>query len=344
MADGTTLIDCRWLGYTGVGRVTEYLLRGLAEVDADGPWLLWGPLRVEAFGIRDAVLVPNRHSPLGRAGQADALHVPKADRYLFLHTVRPFTPHPNTVLVHDTIPIRWAPTRAQRMAWRSYLQASVRMAARVLVYSEATRRRVAEDLGVRETIRVHLPSDAERAKRIHRLRKAVQPDNPPTMLYVGLDRPQKNLERAIRGFARSRFAANGGQFLLVGIGAPSVSRLGALACKVGATGVRPVATCTDEELEANYARAQFVIQPSLEEGYGLPVAEALDAGIPVCCSTIDSLFEAAAGRAVTFDPLDVDDIGDAIDTVAFGGGIFASNPRHSFTTAQFAQELIDSLA
>ena len=74
---------------------------------------------------------------------------------------------------------------------------------------------------------------------------------------------------------------------------------------------------TQDALEQLLASATLLIQPSLEEGFGLPVAEAMAAGIPVAVSTGGALPEIVRGAPVElFDPLEVDAITDAIDRVA----------------------------
>ncbi|MCU0259777.1 MAG: glycosyltransferase, partial [Ilumatobacteraceae bacterium] len=70
------------------------------------------------------------------------------------------------------------------------------------------------------------------------------------------------------------------------------------------------------DLEALLARAALVVQPSLEEGFGLPVAEAMAAGIPVAVSSGGSLPEITRGTVPTFDPTDVSAIAHAIDVAA----------------------------
>jgi glycosyltransferase involved in cell wall biosynthesis len=80
--------------------------------------------------------------------------------------------------------------------------------------------------------------------------------------------------------------------------------------------VKVLSRLSDLDLDRLYASATMVIQPSLEEGFGLPVLEALAGGVPVCCSDVDALREAAQGRARLFDPLSVSSITDAIDYTA----------------------------
>jgi alpha-1,3-rhamnosyl/mannosyltransferase len=79
------------------------------------------------------------------------------------------------------------------------------------------------------------------------------------------------------------------------------------------------------DLEQLLATTTLLAQPSLEEGFGLPVAEALAAGVPVAISTAPALLEITRGAAVeSFDPLDVDAIADAIDHVSGSPGVLAT--------------------
>lgn len=338
----TTLLDCRWLGYSGIGRVTENLLLGLGELAPAGRWLLWGrPEALNGLCWPGAEVVPSLHSPLAWAGQREALRVPRADRALFLHAVRPMRRRRALVLVHDTIPVRWSPNRLQSHLWRAYFKHSVAGVAGVVVYSDATWRRVVSDLGVTPIGRVRLPVNARRAQAIRSRRAQTRPD--PLMLYVGLLKPHKNLARTVQAFENSRFAEEGGRFTIVGARA-GVDSLLAQTLQHADTQVDVVERCSDSELDDLYARAALLIQPSLEEGLGLPVMEALAAGVPVCCSDIDALNEASQGAAETFDPLSVVSITESIDRTASEAmeGYVPPSPTLA-TPGEFAREVLEIL-
>jgi glycosyltransferase involved in cell wall biosynthesis len=106
--------------------------------------------------------------------------------------------------------------------------------------------------------------------------------------------------------------------------------------------------CSDEELVELLGDASAVIQPSLEEGFGLTVVEALLANVPVCCTAGTAMADAALGRATLFDGNDVEDMARAIDVAA--GRVLADDAWESYlaelsppSPAQFAAEVIRAL-
>jgi alpha-1,3-rhamnosyl/mannosyltransferase len=67
-----------------------------------------------------------------------------------------------------------------------------------------------------------------------------------------------------------------------------------------------------EDLEGLYALASVFAFPSLSEGFGLPLLEAMERGVPVACSNVSALPEVAGGAALLFDPRDPDDVAATI--------------------------------
>src|SRR5207237_505222 len=127
-------------------------------------------------------------------------------------------------------------------------------------------------------------------------------------LFVGTLQPRKNLGRVLRAFARvSRTGAAPAVLVLAGAagrGSPAlrqqVSELG-LEDRVRWLGYVPEA-----DLPALYAGALAFVFPSLYEGFGLPVVEAMAWGAPVITSSVSSLPEVAGDAALLVDPYDVD--------------------------------------
>jgi len=135
----------------------------------------------------------------------------------------------------------------------------------------------------------------------------------PFILYVGTIEPRKNLVRLMQALARLK--KMGLPHKLAVVGQPGwqcapifaeVERLG-LKRDVVFTGYVPF-----EDLPALYSAAESMAFPSLYEGFGLPVVEAMACGTPVVTSNTSSLSEVADGAALLVDPLSVDEIADAL--------------------------------
>lgn len=128
----------------------------------------------------------------------------------------------------------------------------------------------------------------------------------PYLLFVGTT-PNKNLARVVEAFAAGRFSQD---FTLVVCGEQSVALGRELAERVAQLGiasrVRFAGFVSDADLPALYAGASAYLFPSLYEGYGLPILEAMASGTPVLTSDRGACPEAAAGHAVIVPPEDVD--------------------------------------
>src|SRR6185436_10818150 len=72
----------------------------------------------------------------------------------------------------------------------------------------------------------------------------------------------------------------------------------------------------DDLLPTVYAGARMFVYPSVYEGFGLPVLEAMASGVPVVTSNVTALPEVAGGAALTVNPLQVEEIGGAIERLA----------------------------
>jgi glycosyltransferase involved in cell wall biosynthesis len=131
----------------------------------------------------------------------------------------------------------------------------------------------------------------------------------PYVLFVGTLEPRKNLRRVVEAFRRLRRD----DLELVLAGPRGWKELP--PDRRSLEGVRWLGPVPREDLRALYAAARVVVYPSLAEGFGLPVLEALAAGAPVVTSAGTSMEEVAGDAVVLVDPLDVDAIGTGIARV-----------------------------
>jgi len=133
------------------------------------------------------------------------------------------------------------------------------------------------------------------------------------VLSVSARRPHKNLPRLLDALA-SIPSERRPVLVLPGYPTPHESELREQADRLGLAGdTRILGWVTDEELEGLYHEAVCFVFPSLYEGFGLPVLEAMARGVPVACSDRGSLAEVAGDAALLFDPTSTRSIAGAIE-------------------------------
>ncbi|MFN2590538.1 MAG: glycosyltransferase family 4 protein [Actinomycetota bacterium] len=316
----------------GMGTYTRELVPALARTDpsldvtlfharfdraVDEPWM--GEFRVETLpqGIRTLYpgwALSGRPRLPERLRRAEILHSPLPA------AVPPKAPRQRLVVtVHDlaflVIPAVFPPT------WRAMYRAGLRRAVRTADAIIAPSRHTAEDLIRRTPLppdRVHVvpeaaalpegtadPSDALRRLKVR----------PPYVLFVGTLEPRKNLVRLVRAYRRMAARGAPQRLVLAGaIGWRPQPLLTAVA-EEGPGEVVLVGQVQPAELDALYRAADAFVYPSLYEGFGLPVVEAMSRGVPCVVSTSSSLPEVAGEAALPVDPTSEAGLADALERV-----------------------------
>jgi glycosyltransferase involved in cell wall biosynthesis len=215
----------------------------------------------------------------------DVLHLPAHRGPLLSATPLVLTVHDLAVMRHPETFNRWT-----RRYTRLLLPRLARAATRVIAVSEFTAREAVELLGVDERqVRV-IP---------HGVQEPFTPHGPAAggeyVLAVGTLEPRKNLPRVVLAAERA------------GIDVRVVGGAG-----WGGVEVESAGFVADEELARLYRGAAALVYPSLYEGFGLPVLEAMACGTPVVTSVGSAPATVADGAAVLVDPLDVEAIADGI--------------------------------
>ncbi len=137
---------------------------------------------------------------------------------------------------------------------------------------------------------------------------------PPYLLAVGTLEPRKNLIALLHAYAT--LPPSVPPLVLAGGQGWGNNPLAAVIEQLGLRErVRLIGYVPDEFLPALYSGAEFFVYPSLYEGFGLPVLEAMACGTPVITSNVSSLPEVAGNAAVLVNPKDVRSIADAISIV-----------------------------
>jgi glycosyltransferase involved in cell wall biosynthesis len=217
----------------------------------------------------------------------------------------------NVVTVHDLL-YRTQPEAHRGVMGRGMsmlVPAAARAADRIIVGSRHTRDEVVAHLHVspdKITV-VHHGAGADPAAAAtpeRELRERYRLGDAPLVLSVSARRGHKNLDRLVQAMSRLDRAL----LVLPGYAQPDDDTLSGR----GGGSVRVLGWVPSEDLEGLYAAARCLAFPSLGEGFGLPVVEAMRRGLPVACSNAQSLREVAGDAALLFDPTSVDAIADAI--------------------------------
>ena len=275
----TALVDLGDIEYVAFAPANASLPRGVEHVVVDAPH----------YSVRELFAV-------GRAAdraRLDVFHAP--------HYVVPFTKVPIVVTIHDLIHLHRR-NPLQRLYAKTMIDRAIRKARRVLTVSESVARELACDAVVTPNgiDAVFQPSDAPREH----------------FLYVGNDKPHKNVGALIGAFARVPDAK------LVLVGAPFESRE-----RIDARGF-----VSTSELVSLYQRAIALVMPSLEEGFGLPAAEAMACGTPVITSHAAALVEITGDAALHVRD---DELADAMLRVARDETLRASMIARGLERARF---------
>ncbi|MGI8632898.1 MAG: glycosyltransferase family 4 protein [Solirubrobacterales bacterium] len=305
----------------GRGRYVRELLRHLATLPGDDTWELFartpweepsldGRFRWRLIDLPD----PAWHLAAGlRAGACEAFL--STNSYLTAWVCR----CPCAVVVHDLVTFYPEHKPQRRAAWieRVTIDWGVRRAASLIAVSEATRNDLVgrhPEAGSKAVVIPHAaggrfradpgPDDAE-------LLRALGVEE-PFVLSTGTLEPRKNLVRLIEAFAGLTAGDRTGHELV--LAGPTGWEVQQIVKRVTSHRdvVRTVGHVSEDELEALYRRAAVFAYPSLYEGFGLPVLEAMQSGTPVLTSNRSSLPEVAGDAAVYVDPLSSEEIRSAL--------------------------------
>jgi glycosyltransferase involved in cell wall biosynthesis len=155
------------------------------------------------------------------------------------------------------------------------------------------------------------------------LRRRLDLDDRPVVLSLSARRPHKNLARLLDAVAAIP-APERPLLVIPGYPTPHTAELRARAARLGVgADVRLPDWLPDSDIEGLYALAAAFVFPSLYEGFGLPVLEAMCRGVPVACSNISSLPEVAGDAALLFDPTRTGEIAAALRRLLSDGGLAA---------------------
>lgn len=348
-------IDARWIfpEISGIGNYTRQLIQQLIELDSENDYLILFHDRsvmyrtvVEA-GIDAAPNFSAVHIPYGvfsltnqvlmpiflRRKRVDVFHSPNYMIPLLAFPRRRTGRTKVVTTIHDLIPLVFpnhAPkSKKSRMfpLFKRIMHEVGMRSDRIITVSEASRKDIIQYLaiptdrenyviaiynGVADIFASLRPEGMCGTQRVH-----------GRVLYVGRSDPYKNLQTLIHALAIAR-EQTGEALTLVIAGTPD-ARYTEPADLVKELHLEEAVSWTgylsDEDLAAEYAKANMLVHPSLYEGFGLQIVEAMASGTPVICSNRGAVVEVAGDAALLVDPEDRAAMGAAIARMTTDSGL-----------------------
>jgi glycosyltransferase involved in cell wall biosynthesis len=306
----TLTADLRMFRHSGIGRYLRNLfplllplleadkvrILGSRETIGDATWLT--DPRIQLIETTAPIYSLQEQSLLTRIPRNDLLWVPHFNAPLFRRG-------PMVVTIHDVAPLAM-PELLGNAIKRAYakllIERAVKQASAILCVSDFTRSELSTRLHVpagkitvtSPGLDTHWPATAP---------PHLEADGLPYLLYVGNVKPNKNLTLLLEAFTavQDRLPHRlvlAGKFQGFGTGDAAVLR----QAQTLGDRARFAGEVSDAELQRLYAGAAALVLPSLYEGFGLPLLEAMRLGCPVLCSTAGSLPEIGGDAAFYFDP------------------------------------------
>ena len=312
--------------HSGVGNYTAQLLAALVARDDARRYALLANRALNGHTPQDTLgqvgrRFPNRSAWMQLALPRD-LAALRPDVCHFTNSIAPLrAPCPIVVTLHDMSLFLYAPFHPVKslLAVRSIVPAVARRAAAIITVSQHARRDIVALLHVPPE-KVHVIYEAaapqyrtiDDAAELARVRRKYQLLK-PFVLYVGTIEPRKNLNRLVTAFAQARCRCPNLELVLVGqLGWKYEALLKALEDLSLKHAVRMLGYVPDEDLPALYTLARLLAFPSVYEGFGLPIVEAMACGTPVLTSNCSSMAEIGTDAAWLVDPFDVEAMADGL--------------------------------
>lgn len=323
-------IDARKLTDFGIGTYIQNLLPALARVDDQNQYVIFArpehgdyiaelpdnfqfvPEKAKGYSVRELVALPWQ------------ILRKRLDLFHATHYVLPYlVPCKTVVSIHDIIHMlypEFLPNRFAHLYASTMIRHSLSRGDRIIASSQTTKSDLLETFHVAdgkiEVVHLGVPQRFRARVGVEVADEVLERlgITKPYVLFVGNPKPHKNLTRVVRAFARAREIQNfDADLVCVGDNGEKAPRIRRQAEGLGiGDRLKLAGRVSNEDLPAIYQHASLFVYPTLYEGFGFPVVEAMASGVPVVTSNKSALKEVAEGYADLVNPLDVDEMARTI--------------------------------
>lgn len=322
--------DGRMITWSGIGTYSRNLLEALACIDSDNQYTIFcyeddRKLLPQASNFNKRIVSQPVFSLYSQQKWKKEIMETGIDIFHSPHFILPLSVSCRTIVtIHDLIPLvipQVMPSMVNRQFYRIANKRGLKKAVRIIAVSNATKKdiirlfnvpankiKVVYEAASKEFSETAEPSHAEPAFKKNDITL-------PFVLAIGNPKSHKNWERLIKSFALITNKIPVHKLVLVGPAKPlsATARLHNLIDEYNLGGkVIFVDYVESKYLPAFYNAADVFVFPSLYEGFGLPVVEAMACGTPVITSNVSSLPEVAGEAGLLVDPFNIEELSEAI--------------------------------
>lgn len=321
------VIDARMYNESGIGRYIRNLISELQILDHENEYfilLLQKDLHEVSFktnfnkisadfrwyGVQEQIKLPKILDGIN----PDLVHFPHFNIPLFYNGKFVVTIHD---LIHQHFSMKRATThgslvyKLKQFGYKKVFRAAIKKSQKILVPSNFVKKQLMDEYQINNEKIIVTPEAVD--DKLFEI-KATKKINFPYIFYVGNAHPHKNVEGLIKAFRGLRGFREFGGLKLVLAGNDHYFWQ-KIREKFQDQDIIYAGGISEEELVSYYKNAKVFVMPSLEEGFGIPLLEAMSLGCPVVSSNAGSLPEVGGDAAIYFDPGDKGDMVDKMDMV-----------------------------
>lgn len=330
-------IDARFFNESGVGRYLRNLIENLKILDKKGEYLIF-LLPKDVNGFKNTKNFQKTEADFKWYGFAEQFKFPslikknRIDLMHFPHFNAPlFYPGRFVVTIHDLIHQHHSMKRSttlnpfafkiKQIGYRKVFKNATQKAEKVLVPSKSVQQLLISEWRVEEEKIIITPEAVD--DKIIKLSKVVLKSESqrilnkfnitkPFIFYVGNAHPHKNVEGFIAAFMKLKEKYSSLKLVLSGNDHFFWQRI---KSEYQNPAILYTGFISDEELVALYKEAEVFVLPSFEEGFGIPMLEAMACCCPVAASNAASIPEVGGDAAIYFNPRNIDDMAEKISEI-----------------------------